>query len=264
MNGFRGTIAHTLLAGTLAGLTLGCASAPAFKEILPGVRLDRTARLVSVDGAACLDRGILEYVAVAENGKEYESLFRLRCRPAHLQQALLMAGFQVGEVTQDALGDYADKPGPEAQPPHSGGSPRATRCGEQPKSAPPMYVTIDVEVEQPDGSWKRQPIESFMTDRRTGRPPARLCWIFTGSYFARSGPDDAGVFAADHTLSVIALWYDPSAVLNLTEGVGNPYRGAAAGLEVNPDAIPPRGTCVRLVLREGGPNPSAAHEGGSR
>ncbi len=253
MNEYRGMIARGLLAGTLAGLTLGCASAPAFREILPGVRLDRTAGVVSVDGAACLDRGILEYVAVAENGKEYESLFRLQCRPAHLQQALLMAGFQVGEVTQDALGDYADKPGPETQPPHSGG---------QPKSAPPTYLTIDVEVEQPDGSWKRQPVESFMTDRRTGRPPARLCWVFTGSYFARSGPDDAGVFAADHTLSVIALWYDPSAVLNLTEGVGNPYRGSAAGLEVNPDAIPQRNTCVRLVLRESGPNPSVAQEGG--
>ncbi len=234
-------------------LTSGCSSDESFKEILPGIRLDQHSQLISIDGEVCLETGILEYLAVVENGKEYESVFRLHCKPAHLQQVMLMADWEMGEVASDAQGDFTPGAGtassqrpagaPEpAQPPKGHG---------QKKETQPTYVTIAVEVQTSPGSWERQPIEHYLIDRRLGGQPKQLRWIFTGSYFVRPSPDDPGFFAADQTKSVIALWYDPSCVLNLADNVGNPYRGAAAGLEVNPAVLPPVNTPVRLILRPG-------------
>jgi hypothetical protein len=57
-------------------------------------------------------------------------------------------------------------------------------------------------------------------------------------------------------LSVIAVWYDPNAILNLAAAAGNPYRGDVTGLEVNKEMVPPIGTKLTLVFIPT-PRPSA-------
>jgi hypothetical protein len=240
------------------GSTSGPATQAAAKRIvLPGIVVDQRAREVQIDGEVCIEQGILEYLAVADDGKTYESLFQLHCRPSQLNAALLMAGYVTGEVPRALRGDFSSEATTTA-PARPAGAPvlvpppkrywdRTTRA---------TGVTIHVDVRQPDGTWRRRSIESFLADRGNNHPPAPLTWAFTGSFFAQDPATNREVFVADVELSVIALWYDPTALLNLLRDVGNPYRGESNGLEVNRTGLPPVGTPVRLILRRADANGS--------
>jgi len=122
----------------------------------------------------------------------------------------------------------------------------------------PSLVTIDVDLKTEDGSWQRRPVESLLIDRRTGRPPPRMVWAFTGSFFHRDRKTGVEFFVADMERSVIAMWYDPTAMLNITQDVGNPYRGNASGLAVDPAKVPKRGSQVRLILHRTSPRTGSA------
>jgi hypothetical protein len=206
---------------------------PRSKLILPGIWLDEREKVLRLDGKVCFEQGVLEYLAVAEGGKEYESVFSLACRPAHLHAALLLAGYNPEPLPVELRGDYAGPEDVGAPEPRSAGA--------------PSHASIDVELPAADGTWQRCPVESLLTERRTGQPPARLIWAFTGSFFERDETQGGERFAADIERS-IALWYDPTALLNMTRDVGNAYRSAAAGLDVNRTQLPARGTPVRLVF----------------
>ena len=272
-------LAPVLSAAGCAGSRVGSQGAtthpaPPAEVSLPGIVIVPATGEVRIGGRTCIDSGIVEYVAVGTHGKAYESLFVLDCRPSHLQMAMFLARYQEGELPPEVRGDFsavggsaADLNGPAAtRPAASSGSDATTAAaGARPADAPPVTsppreywhrpaqtptcVTIDVDVQQADGSWQRRRIESFLADRRTGQAPARLAWAFTGSFFLRESQSEQEVFAADLEESLIALWYDPTALLNLTQDVGNPYRGDASGLAVNPAMSVKRGTPVRLVLR---------------
>ncbi|MBN1511392.1 MAG: hypothetical protein JXB13_05210 [Phycisphaerae bacterium] len=231
--------AITLLCVIVAGAAPACAPtsttpAPTVDEIhaapadtrvtlFPHVVLDSAAGTIEVDAHFCLRRGILEYAAVAEGGKTYESLLVLPCRPSHLQTALLLAGCEPGSVGPDARGD---------EPPTTAPAKRGT------------IIRLEIALGLPA---EAVPIERFLIDRRTGRSPDPLRWVFTGSFFHRDQPDSPEYFIADVERSVIALWYDATALLNITRDVGNPYRGPV-GLEVNTLMLPPPETPVRLRI----------------
>lgn len=229
-------------------LATGCATTESFQQIHPGIRWDRNLARIAVDGSVCLEDGILEYVAVIPGGKEYESFLRLNCRPMHLQQVMLMAGYEIGEPDEAARGDYAGESKRDADAPPAATPPK----GYWSKSVgTPNQVAIEIEVQDEAGVWNRKPIETFLIDRETGQPPKQLRWVFTGSYFVEGSADQPGFFAADRAQSVIALWYDPTCLLNLSGDVGNPYRGDDAGLEVGRAGRLQRDTPVRLILRPG-------------
>jgi hypothetical protein len=228
-----------LLCAIVAGATPACAptiappaptideshAAPADTRItlFPHVVFDPAAGTLEVDAHVCLRRGILEYAAVAEGGKTYESLLVLPCRPSHLHTALLLAGCRPGDVGPHARGD----------------APPATAPAE-----PGTLVRLEVSIGSPA---EAAPIERFLIDRRTGQSPDPLRWVFTGSFFHRDQPDSPEYFIADVERSLIALWYDATALLNITRDVGNPYRGPV-GLEVNTPMLPPPETPVRLRI----------------
>lgn len=251
---------------TLALLTAGCSTSSGPKAgqavRLPGIEVNPSLAEVRIDGQVCIEQGILEYLAVATGGKEYESIFGLNCRPSHLQAAMLIAGYEVGEVDSNVRGDFADGRDPTTDPAANLPPPGAPQVTSPSKSywtsrmGEPTQVTIDVEVRQADGTWKQRPIESFLVDRRTGKAPGRMVWAFTGSFFATDETSRREFFVADAEKSLIALWYDPTCLLNLTQDVGNPYRGDASGLQVNKTELPPRGTPIRLVVRK-----APAHKG---
>ena len=189
----------------------------------PHVVFDSPPGVIEVDAHFCLRRGILEYAAVAEGGKTYESLLVLPCRPSHLQTALLLSGCEPGSVAPDARGDAP----PSTAPAETG-----------------TIVRLELSIGSPA---ETAPVERFLIDRRTGQPPDPLRWVFTGSFFHRDQPDSPEYFIADVERSLIALWYDATALLNITRDVGNPYRGPV-GLEVNTTMLPPPETPVRLRI----------------
>jgi hypothetical protein len=298
------SLAAALLAGCAAVQATPQAAmtppAPPLEVSLPGIVVIPATGEVRVEGRTCIESGIVEYLAVGTRGKAYESLFVLHCRPSHLQMAMLVAGYQEGELPPQVRGDFSPATGPATRPAGTAARRPAGRTASQPASrltsrptarpttlpvtgranrppgrpiapavarpagapqptAPPQEywsrpaqqptcVMIDVDVQQAEGSWQRRPIETLLVDRRTGRAPPRLAWAFTGSFFFEDRRTHLEFFAADAEQSLVALWYDPTALLNLTRDVGNPYRGDASGLAVDAAMPLKRGTLVRLVL----------------
>lgn len=218
---------------------------------LPGISWERGGGELQIEGRVCLEQGVLEYLAVADGGKEYESIFALKCRPSQLHAALLIAGYEVGEVAPESRGGFAPKQDPAADAPPEGAPNVTPPPDEYWKATPtePTRISLDVDVQQEDGSYQRFPVEHFLWDRELGQSPSRLTWAFTGSFFHRDPTSGWEVFVADVERSLVALWYDPTALLNSMEDVGNPYRGDTMGLEIHGDNVPAKGTAIRLVLR---------------
>jgi hypothetical protein len=252
-------VATRIIRGSMAAVALLLGSCSTGGQprasALPGLIIDHRTREVVVDGRVCLKSGILEYLAVSDGGKEYESLFALQARPSHLQAALLIAGFQQGEIAEALRGDFS----PAADPAGSltpEGAPPVTRPTQQyfaTAGEHPSRVVIDVEVGRAGERPRLVPVEHFLTDRRTGKEPARITWAFTGSFFHHDELAHREFFAADMEKSLIALWYDPTALLNPAWEMGNPYRGERCGLEINTAIVPPANTPVRLIIRRSSP-----------
>ena len=193
------------------GLVLAFGSVRGEVVQLPGLRVRSETKLVEATGHIALTNGILEFLAVEAGGRDYESLVTLTCQPSALKFALLLVGCPEGETN---------------------GAP----------------LRIDIEWES-GGKTNRLPAEALLLDRRTGQPPVRLPWIFSGSYFS---PDLSGsnqVFAADLEQAHVALWWQPAALINVRETAGNPYRGDDQGFEVNSHRVPPLGTPIQLLFR---------------
>ena len=215
---------------------------------LPGITIFPESREIVLRGRICIETGILEYLAVSREGKTYESLFELDCRPQHLHTALLLAGHTAGALAPELQGDFAPE-ATEARPEGAPSIPPPPSTAPARNAPPPSYLIIEVELQQPDGSWRRQPLETLLVNRATGKPPSRLRWAFTGSFFRRDEKNGEEYFIADVEKSLIALWFDPTALVNLAADMGNPYRSEDGGLEAAKANRPPKDTPVRLVLR---------------
>lgn len=197
---------------TLAiGLVLALTNVSGEVVQLPGLRVQSEEKIVTADGRIALTNGILEFLAVEPGGRDYESLLTLTCRPSALKFALLLVGLPEGATNGAAL-------------------------------------RLDIEWET-GGKTNRRPVEALVLDRRTGKSPAGLPFVFSGSFF---GPDLSGtnqIFQADLEQAHIALWWQPAALINLRGAAGNPYRGDDEGFEVNPQLVPPVGTPVKLLFQ---------------
>ncbi len=180
-----------------------------------------TNKFIEATGKMALTDGILEFIAVEPNGRDYESLLTLDCQPSELQFALVLIGCEPGAVPQQA------KPGEK------------------------IGSSLALELEwQAGGQTKRLPIEQALVERRTKQPPAALPWVFNGSYFTKSPITDKEVFQADEERAFIALWWEPSMPINLGGEYGDPYRGDTQGFEVRTAVVPPKDTPVTLILRK--------------
>jgi hypothetical protein len=179
-------------------------------------------KFIEATGHVALTDGILEFIAVEPAGRDYESLLTLDCKPSELQFALILIGGESGVLPQQA------------------------KAGEK------VGARLQLEVEwEANGKATRVPIEKLLRDRRTKKAPVDIPWIFTGSYFAKNF-DGRDVFMADQEQAFIALWWSPSALINVSGEYGNPYRGQNQGLEIDQSAVPSKGTLVKLILCKGG------------
>jgi hypothetical protein len=179
-------------------------------------------KFIEATGHVALTDGILEFIAVEPTGRDYESLLTLDCKPSELQFALILIGGESGLLPQQA------------------------KAGEK------VGDRLQLEVEwETDGKNKRVPAEKLLRDRRTKKAPVDIPWIFTGSYFTKNF-DGHDVFMADQEQAFIALWWSPSALINVGGEYGNPYRGENQGLEIDQSAVPPKGALVKMILRKSG------------
>jgi hypothetical protein len=177
---------------------------------LPGLVIHDTAPpYVEAAAAISITNGILEFIAVEPEGRDYESLLTVTAKPSALQFALLLIGCETGTVKQ-------------------------------------AKSNIAIEIEH---NGKRFPVEQWLIDRKTKQPPANLRWVFNGSYFAINPLTEKPAFRADSEQAHIALWWQPSIVVNLADERGNPYKGDDQGFDVNTAAVPPTGTPVKLIFR---------------
>jgi len=228
------------LASAAAIVLLGVCSASADEraDVDAGTRIgkvivDRVSGTAKVPARICLREGILDYLAVAPgSGKEYESLLVLDCEPSHLHAALLALGARPGRIEDEFKGIVRGDPI------------RGAGAGSPPGDRVRISVIWDAE-----GKTRSAPVEAWLIDRRTKRPPERLDWTFTGSFFAPTFDGKGTAYVADQERLVVALLYHGACVLNLARAAGNPYRASDQGFEVNPAALPSKECLLQVRFR---------------
>jgi hypothetical protein len=176
------------------------------------VVLDRVKREVRFPGAVTLHEGTLEYLACAPSGKLYESLLRADVDPYHLQLALLLIGLE----PRNNLRRQGDEATPLGDP-----------------------LTIHVAWETAGGRVERRAESLVRQHYASDKTMTETEWVFTGSLF------HDGVFAASVNRSLIAVYNDPTAIVN------NPQRGGSDDTFYVPNAsaLPALGTVVEIILR---------------
>jgi len=175
---------------------------------------------VEMPGRIACTNEILEFVAVEREGRDYESLVSVECKPSIMQAALLAIGCETGAVQQT-----------------TSNAKTGTR------------LTVEISW-QADKETKRAPVESLLIDRQTKKPPTPLLWTFNGSYFAKNPVTEKIVFLADEERAHIALWFQSGVPVNIGGSFGNPYQSASHGFEANPATTPPKGTPITLIIRK--------------
>jgi len=195
------------------------------------VTLYRKSRRAEVAASVILTEGILDYLCVLPNsGKEYESLLQLDCRAASLHAALLALGARPGSL--DEAFRYKDR-----------GDPR------QPTPQQPPGDRVTITLRWGEGEARRSaPVETWLIRRSTGRMPAKLTWVFTGSFFVPHPRRKGKIYLADLERLAVSMLYHGACVLNLAGAAGSPYAGDDKGFEVNPNAVPLPGTPVTVIF----------------
>lgn len=153
----------------------------------------------------------LEYIAVAENGKAYESLLIVKITSIELRLALSLMGY-------------------EGITPSEGGA------------VPPATASDSVLLAAiVDG--KERPLSAYMIDRRNKKPPADNPWQVIGF---RQVDRDQSLLTKDFFTLVARDYFAP---MRYSENTGNPYAGPDQGLGANLKLLPPKGGAVTLVIK---------------
>lgn len=192
---------------------------PVPQEISDGVHrmgdvtVDFNKREVSVPGEINIISGdtILEFFAVGKFGKTHESLIMVHAEPIHIQLALVQLGM-----------------------------------------SPEMDLTIEGDPRQPQGDsaevwveWERgtevlrQRAEKLVWNAMNAHPMQQTHWVFTGARIENNQ------FTAQKYHNIIAVYRDPDSIFNHPLPGGKDDRT----YRVNTDAVPSKGTPVKVIIR---------------
>jgi hypothetical protein len=162
----------------------------------------------------------LEFLVVTPSGADHEALLLMHGRAWDLKQGLELLGLREGKRKLRYRGDP-----------------------DQPDGAP---VDIEVHWKAADGKLRVSPIGDWVWNIKTGKPMEKSHWVFTGSLTFPDTGRIAEPLQADAVGNVIAIWRDPSCVID------NPRPSATDDQNWYPNAyanIPSAGTPVTLVFR---------------
>ncbi len=193
---------------------------PVIKMITPGIfeiggiYLDKKEGTVEFDSVLNMDKGLLEYLIVGNSGKVHESLLKTEIEPYNLQIALLLIGL---EGSMNPLSEQGDPRRPDGD-----------------------SVRIRVKWENKGKIYER-PIEEWVFRKDSNSVLGPTDWVFTGSVISN------GVFMAQVEKSIVAVYHDPTAMID------NPMpEGASDEIWfVNEHAVPPIGTKVTVSIKIG-------------
>jgi hypothetical protein len=175
------------------------------------VMVDQKKRQIQFKGTVNMQRGLVEYLAVADRGKLHESVLSMDVEPFHLQLGLLILGLEYGRN----LKFQGDPNAPQGDP-------------------------LEIWVEwMEDGKARRARGEDLVWNQQTGRPMKHTAWVFTGSL------EVEGTFVAQVERSLIATYHDPASIIDnpLPEGADDTI------LYANEKLVPPAGTAVVVTLQ---------------
>lgn len=171
---------------------------------MKNILVDKQKKEIRIRTNLAITKGILEYLLVGDAGKTYESVFQVTENlPSELNFALLLIGSEpldfkrFMQLRNDPNGLAVLK-----------------------KDHPVSLVEVDCLQNGHRVGWENL-LKNRAGDSNT------FVWVHTGGFFLKDKR-----YAGDVELSHIAIWQDPSAVINLFSNMGNPYRGGF-GLEMN-------------------------------
>jgi hypothetical protein len=171
---------------------------------LNNILVDKVKKEIRIRAKLAVTEGILEYLLVGNQGKTYESVFKVGDnKPSELNFALLLIGCKALDF-DEFLGLKGEGNGPAIL------------------STNHRQSLLEIDFLQ-DG--KKFDLQRLVINReKTGR---QFIWIYTGGFIIK----DHG-YAGDLDFSYIGIWPDRVAVINLLSDLKNPYQGDF-GYEIN-------------------------------
>ena len=222
-------LAAALVAGSLSA---GAATPGPTRPIAFGlVSVDAATRSLSFPAWVNMDDLTIEYAVVARHGKTHESLLATEARPRDVHLGALLLGLKpstnLGAMDQP-LGSVPAEAAVEMDVAWSAGDREVTR---------PLHELVA--LQRSNGNGAASPLLS----------PGP--WLYNGSLLHE------GRFVAEDEGSIVSLIHDPAALVN------NP-RADRADDEIhqpNQAALPPKGTVVKVTLRQARTSPPGAAQG---
>jgi hypothetical protein len=174
--------------------------------------VDPVHRELVVSGYVNQVEGPIELLAVAPGGKVHESVFVLLASPMDIHTGLLLLGFRPGAEPMPGLGQ---------------GPPTGDR------------ISVRFAWQDAGGMWQERDAAATLRDVTTRAPAEHGEWVFNGSV------TEEGRFMALAEDSVVATFWDPWALINLTAPLG----ADDERLVVHTESLPPLHTPVRMIFR---------------
>lgn len=196
-----------------------------FRRLLSGMGVEYfpQAGRLEIAGKINLQKGLIEVLACAPEGKSHEALIVLDCLPSGVHAGLLALGLKAGTPVE--TGTEADYKPPTGDP-----------------------VIVEVAWKTASGEERRVRAEDLIWNQAKNTTLPHLAWLFTGS-FTQSVTGNAAdaTYAADFVKSIITTYHDPSTVLEnpLPDGRDDTLFFAYE------KETPPVGTPVRVLLSKG-------------
>ncbi len=186
-----------------------------------GVRLYLKSKRVEMDGKFLLAEGPIELLVTGEGWKEHESVISVPANPQMFHFCLFLLKLEPGSGGPKVLGD----------PIHA-----------------PTGDPVDVYVRwKENGTVKTVRGEDLCWNAIDNRTMLRTPWVFVGSKRVRDPKTKKTVYMANIEKSLITVFRDPFAVLDLPLSLG----ANDEAYVVNKQLVPPPGTPCTVILKPG-------------
>jgi hypothetical protein len=187
------------------------------------IEFDQVKRTITFGATLNMNKGMLEYALVTEKGKVHEALLATEISPFNLNLALILLHYKPAKNFIPAGLLPPDKqPPPGAKP-----SPIDQSNG----------LDIRVSWKDKDGIKKTARIEDWVHNDGTQKKAEPSPFVYTGSQM------DNGIYAAQASGSIIALYSDPVAIFNSPRKGNNSDEIWSVG-----SGVPPLQTTVQVTL----------------
>jgi len=191
------------------------AQGPGELTISPGLKVDRTRGLVTLDAAVVLREGPLELLLCPKRGKEHESILAAEMKPKDFQVALLLAGATPGRPVQM----------------------------DPPKPPTGQRVKIWLEIAEESGT-RLVDAREWILDVAAKRA-MRVDFVFTGSRIVRVPESDSPLFLGDNG-EVICVANFPGSIIDVS--VRSSDKNDQLTFAPFTERIPAKGTPVKVIV----------------